>query len=305
MRVASLLPSATEILFALGLDDEVVGVSPECDYPAAAREKTILSRNLITPEMMSQGEIDARVVEHLRDGGSLYHIDNRLLENAAPDLIFTQGLCEVCAASIEDVKAAASKLPNTPKVISLDPTDLEGVLASIASVGKETGREGEATAFLESLRSRLLEVETATWDLDSVPTVGCLEWFDPLFNAGHWVPQMVGLAGGADLLAVPGKPSVRLEWRDVVTAAPEILVLMPCGFGVDRAIADAGSLTRLPGWKDLPAVRNGQVFAVDAASYFSRPGPRLVDGVEILAHAFHPDAFPKEWPKAAVMRLAV
>jgi len=305
MRIASLLPSATEILFALGLDDEVVGVSPECDYPAAARGKTILSRNLIAPEMMSQGEIDAKVVEHLRDGGSLYHVDDRLLEEAAPDVIFTQGLCEVCAASIEDVKSAASKLPKIPKVVSLDPTDLDGVLASIETVGRETGREAESRSFVESLRARLLAVETETWDLERVPTVGCLEWFEPLFNAGHWIPEMVEAAGGADVLAVPGKPSVRIEWRDVATAAPEVVVLMPCGFGVDRAVTDSKTLARLPGWRDLPAVRRGEVFAVDASSYFSRPGPRLVDGVEILAHVLHPDAFPREWPKTAVMRLAV
>ena len=305
MRIASLLPSATEILFALGLDDEIVGVSPECDYPDAARGKTILSKNLITPEMMSQGEIDGKVVEHLRDGGALYHVDDRLLEEAAPDVIFTQGLCEVCAASIEDVKTAAAKLPKAPKVVSLDPTDLDGVLASIETVGRETGRESESRAFVESLRARLLAVETGTWDLERVPTVGCLEWFEPLFNAGHWVPEMVEAAGGADVLAVPGKPSVRIEWRDVATAAPEVVVLMPCGFGVDRAVADSKALARLPGWRDLPAVRRDEVYAVDAASYFSRPGPRLVDGVEILAHVLHRDGFPGEWPKTALLRLAV
>ncbi len=305
MRIASLLPSATEILFALGLDDEIVGVSPECDYPAAARSKPVLSRNLITPEMMSQGEIDGKVVEHLRDGGSLYHVDDRLLLEAAPDVIFTQGLCEVCAASIEGVKTAAAKLPKLPKVVSLDPPDLEGVLRSIETVGRETGREAEARSFVESLRARLLAVESETWDLERVPTVGCLEWFEPLFNAGHWVPEMVEAAGGADVLAVPGKPSIRVEWRDVATAAPEVVVLMPCGFNVDRAVSDSKVLARLPGWRDLPAVRKDEVFAVDASSYFSRPGPRLVDGVEILAHILHPDAFPREWPKTAVLRLAV
>ncbi len=305
MRIASLLPSATEILFALGLDDEIVGVSPECDYPPAARGKVVLSRNLITPEMMSQGEIDGKVVEHLRDGGSLYHVDDRLLEEAAPDVIFTQGLCEVCAPSIEGVKAAAAKLSKAPKVVSLDPADLDGVLASIEAVGRETGREAEARSFVESLRARLLAVQSETWDLERVPTVGCLEWFEPLFNAGHWVPEMVEAAGGADVLAVPGKPSVRIEWRDVATAAPEVVVLMPCGFNVDRAVADSKVLARLPGWRDLPAVRKDEVYAVDASSYFSRPGPRLVDGVEILAHILHPEAFPREWPKVAVLRLAV
>ena len=305
MRIASLVPSATEILFALGLGDEIVGVSPECDYPAAAREKPALSRNAIHPDSLTQGEINGKVVQHLHDGGSLYHIDAALLEAAAPDVIFTQGLCEVCAASIGDVTSAASKLPHPPRVVSLDPTDLDGVFASIETIGRETGRERESNAIAESLRARLLAVETETWDLERVPTVGCLEWFDPLFNAGHWVPEMVEAAGGADVLAVPGKASARIEWRDVATAAPEVVVLMPCGFGVDRAVADSKVLSQLPGWRDLPAVRRDAVFAVDASSYFSRPGPRLIDGVEILAHVLHPDAFPREWPQAALVRLAV
>ncbi|TLZ59531.1 MAG: cobalamin-binding protein [Methanobacteriota archaeon] len=304
MRIASLVPSATETLFALGLGDEVVGVSPECDFPAGARDKPVLSQNAIRPDTMSQAAIDRTVVEHLRDGGSLYHVDARLLEEAAPDVIFTQGLCEVCAASIEDVTSVASKLKEAPKVVSLDPTDLGGVLASIESVGRSTGREAEARDLAGSLRARLLAVEVATSHLQEVPTVGCLEWFDPLFNAGHWVPEMVEIAGGAEVLAVSGKPSVRIEWRDVLTAAPQVLVLMPCGFSVDRAVADVPLLTRLPGWRVLPAVRKGNVYAVDASSYFSRPGPRLVDGVELLAHILHPDAFPGEWPKAAMRRLA-
>src|SRR3989304_5950363 len=172
MRIASLLPSATEILFALGLDDEVVGVSPECDYPSAARDKPVLSGNEIQPESMTQAEIDGKVVQHLHDGGSLYHIDAGLLEEAAPDVIFTQGLCEVCAASIEDVKSAASKLPHPPRVVSLDPTDLDGVRASISTIGREAGREMESRALVESLRARLLAVETETWDPNRVPTVG-------------------------------------------------------------------------------------------------------------------------------------
>src|SRR2546425_4505702 len=252
MRIASLLPSATEILFALGLDDEVVGVSPECDFPAAARERPVLSRNLIHPETMTQREIDGKVVQHLHDGGSLYHIDAGVLEAAAPDVIFTQGLCEVCAASIEDVKAVASKLSHPPKVVSLDPTDLHGVLASIETVGRETGRMAESASLVESLRARLLSIETETWDLERVPTVGCLEWFDPLFNAGHWVPEMVDAAGGADVLAVPGKPSVRLEWRGVATAAPGGGGPVPRGLRVGRGVAGSKMPSGPPGWRGPP-----------------------------------------------------
>src|SRR5256712_8587303 len=212
MRIASLLPSATEILFALGRAREVVGVTPEWDFPAAARERPVLSRNLIHPETMTQREIDGKVVQHLHDGGSLYHIDAGVLEAAAPDVIFTQGLCEVCAASIGDVTLVASKLPHPPRVVSLDPTDLDGVFASIETIGRETGRERESNAIAESLRARLLAVETETWGLERVPTVGCLEWVDPLFHAGHLVPEMVEAAGGADVLAVPGDVSARIQW---------------------------------------------------------------------------------------------
>lgn len=303
MKVVSLLPSGTEILFALGLDDEIVGVSQECDYPPAARTKPQVSTTVIDPTSMSAGAIDAVVMNHMKEGGSLYHLDAAKIESLAPDVIVTQSLCKVCAASIEDVNAVASRLPHTPKIVSLEPRDLKGVLAAIETVGAETGRGAEARDLVESLRARLLAVETATWDLERVPTVACLEWFDPLFNAGHWVPDMVELAGGGDVLSVPGKPSVRIEWRDIETAAPEVLVLMPCGFGVDRAVAESSLLTRLPGWPDLPAVRTGRVYAVDASSYFSRPGPRLVEGVEMLAHILHPDEFPGEWPKTALLRV--
>src|SRR3989454_5948876 len=264
MRIASLLPSATEILLALGLDDEVVGVSRKCDFPAAARERPVLSRNLIHPETMTQREIDGKVVQHLHDGGSLYHIDAELLEAAAPDVIFTQGLCEVCAASIEDVKAVASKLSHPPRVVSLDPTDLHGVLASIETVGRDTGRAAESASLVESLRARLLSIETETWDLERVPTVGCLEWFDPLFNAGHWVPEMVAAAGGADVLAVPGKPSVRLEWRDGAAAAPGGVGFIPSRLRLGRGVEDPEILSNLPGWRDLPAARADRVYAVDA-----------------------------------------
>src|SRR5437899_12074208 len=262
MRIASLVPSATEILFALGLVDEIVGVSPECDYPAAAREKPVLSRNAIHPDSLTQSEINGKVVQHLHDGGSLYHIDAGLLEAAAPDVIFTQGLCEVCAASIGDVTSVASRRPHPPRVVSLDPTDLDGVFASIETIGRETGRERESNAIAESLRARLLAVETEAWDRERVPTVGCLEWFDPLFNAGHWVPEMVEAAGGADVLAVPGKASARIAWRDVATAAPEFVVLMPCGFGVVRVVADSKMLSNLPGVADLPATRAERVAAL-------------------------------------------
>ena len=304
MRIVSLLPSATEILFALGLEDEIVGVSPECDYPPAARTKPVVSQNLIEPEAMGQGDIDAAVVAHLREGGALYHVNVEKLRAAAPDVIFTQNLCEVCAASVQDVTAVAAELPKRPEIVSLDPSDLDEVIRCIEKVGAETGREAESRALVDSLAARLDAVAERILGIAERPAVACIEWYDPLFNAGHWVPQMVELAGGEELLAQRGRPSRRIDWRDLVHAAPDVVLLMPCGFGIQRAVKDAHFMTRLPGWRDLPAVRRGHVFAVDGSSYFSRPGPRLVEGVELLAHLFHPERFPKEWPKDAVQRMA-
>jgi len=305
VRIVSLLPSATEILYAIGLGEEVVGVSPECDYPPAAKSKTVVSRNVIDPQTMSQGAIDAAVLAHLREGGGLYHVDVETLQTLLPDLMFTQNLCNVCAASMEDVKGAASRLSKRPDIVSLDPTDLDEVLHSIERVGQETGRESEAGALVDGLRTRLRAVTERTRDITDRPAVACIEWFDPLFNAGHWVPQMVEIAGGEELLADRGKPSRRIAWEDVVQAAPDVIVLMPCGFGVNRAMKDARLVTGLPGWQDLPAVQSGRVFAVDGSSFFSRPGPRLVEGVELLAHLLHPERFRRKWPKQAMQRVVV
>ena len=305
MRVVSLLPSATEIVFGLGAGDELVGRSPECDYPPEARDVPVVSRNLIDPAVLSSHEIDRAVASHLGDGGSLYHVDEAALQAARPDVILTQALCEVCAASLNDVKAVASKLDHRPEIVSLDPRNLHEVFEAIVRVGERLGRRSEAEAFAAGLSRRVEEVRRRTAPLDDRPRTFCVEWVDPIFNAGHWVPQMVEFAGGHDDLARTGEPSVALPWSDVVRYAPEVLVVMPCGFDADRAAKEAEILTALPGWRDLPAVRHDRVFAVDGSSYFSRPGPRLADGVEILASILHPKRFGHHWSKADVRPVAV
>lgn len=291
MRVASLLPSATELVHFAGAGDALVGVTHECDFPAGVERLPKLTSSQIGANL-SSAEIDA-AVRRLTDSASLYALDAALLERLSPDLVLTQGLCEVCAVSANVVEAALAALKNRPEVLSLDPDSLEAVLDDAVRVGDALGRGGETRAKVANLRGRLARVEEAVAGL-TPPRVGCLEWLDPPYSAGHWVPEMVRLAGGEELFAAPGEPSVRLTWRSVFEAAPEVLVLMPCGFDARRAAEEASALPQLPGWEELPAVRAGRVWAVDANSYFSRPAPRLVEGVEILARILHPETFVGE-----------
>lgn len=298
-RVTSLLPSATEMVHFAGARDSLVGVTHECDYPPGVEELPKLTRSKIggsndsqfapTPSLTS-AEIDA-AVSALSDEGSIYALDAALLERLAPDLVITQGLCEVCAVSMGVVEAAVSRMNGAPDVLSLDPTSLLDVLGDAVRIGEAVGRGEQTRAKVAVLEERLVRVQEKLAGLPR-PRVGCIEWIDPPFSAGHWVPEMVSLAGGEDLLAAPGDPSVRLGWEAVFNAAPEVLILMPCGFDVERTSREARSLSEIPGWKHLPAVRENRVWAVDANSYFSRPAPRLVDGVEILARILHPEAFP-------------
>src|SRR5215210_3272876 len=272
--------------------DALVGVTHECDYPIGVERLPKLTSSEIEGRTMTSAEIDAAVERRMTDTGSLYALDAGLLEELAPDLILTQGLCEVCAVSTDLVKRAAAGLKNEPEILTLNPTSLRDVLDDVARVGEALGRGGETREKISTLEERLAGVERAVAGLPR-PRVGCIEWLDPPFSAGHWVPEMIGIAGGEELFARPGEPSARLAWEEVFEAAPEALVLMPCGFDADRAVEEARRmLPGLPGWDDLPAVREGRVWAVDANSYFSRPGPRLVEGVETLARLLHPEAFP-------------
>ncbi|MGH9777421.1 MAG: cobalamin-binding protein [Candidatus Acidiferrales bacterium] len=288
MRICSFLPSATETLYALGLGDSVVGVTYECDFPAEVKSKPVVVHTKL-PHTSSPGEIDRLVNEFIARGESLYRVDAELLQQIEPDLIVTQDLCHVCAASPDDLSSALRMLPRPPRVVSLNPSTLAEVLDDILRLGEATGRLKQARELVSALRRRIDAVKKAVAGRPR-PRVICLEWLDPPFAAGHWVPEMVECAGGIDALGQAGKPSFRVDWKQVTQSQADIAVLMPCGYDLKQTLAE---FTRLPlpePWPDLPAVRRGQVFAVDATSYCSRHGPRVVTGIEILAHLIHPDA---------------
>ena len=303
MRVVSLLPSATEMVHFAGAADTLVGVTHECDYPPGVENLPHLTSSLIDGKNMSSAEIDAAVNRNLTDDDSIYALDVELLEELAPDLIVTQGLCEVCSVSLNLVEQVAAGLTYRPEVFSTDPTSLREVLEDTIAVGELVGKGEEARRKVAGLEERLSEVEEATSGLDR-PRVGCLEWLDPPFSAGHWVPEMVRLAGGEELFAGPGERSVRLSWETIFDADPDVIVMMPCGFDADRALYEARQLPALDGWEGLSAVRNNRVWAVDANSHFSRPAPRLVEGVEILARLLHPEVFPGDPEAAGAVRFS-
>jgi iron complex transport system substrate-binding protein len=301
MRICSLLPGATEIAYALGLGDQIVGVTHECDYPAEAQYKPILVKGAIDAKRMTSAEIDSKVGELLAAGKGLYRIDDQAFGAAAPDVILTQGLCDVCALDYNEVVKAAARLPRPPTIVSLNPHSLRELLEDISRVGAATGRDQAAANLVGALSQRIDTV--ARREPDRRPRVVCLEWFEPLYSAGHWAPEMVALAGGVDMLGRQGEPSARLEWSQVVDARPDVLLLMPCGFDTRRTVKEATPLRALPGWNDLPAVKSGSVFALNGNAYFSRPGPRLVSGLEILARVIHPSGATWSLPPADAARL--
>jgi iron complex transport system substrate-binding protein len=287
VRIVSLVPNATEILFALGAGDEVVGVSHECDFPAAARTRPILTASALAPAA-GAAAVDRAVSAQLASGRSLYALDAARLAELAPDLVFTQELCPVCAVSSEQVDAAVAPLAACPEVVSLDPRRLEDVLADILHVGERLGRASEAARLVDALRARLEAGERRVRGRPR-PAFAALEWLDPPYAGGHWVPQMIAVAGGRDAFATaPGAPSRRLTWSEVAAADPDWIVAMPCGFDTEGAAAELDRIAGRTEWRGLRAVRAGRVAAVDANGCFSRPGPRLVDGIERLAALLHP-----------------
>jgi iron complex transport system substrate-binding protein len=280
MRICSLLPSATEILYALGVGDSVSGVTFECDYPPEARDKPIVLNTFIHGDLTPQ-QIDQAVRNQVAAGGSLYFVDLPSLQQTPPDVIVTQDLCHVCAISESDVAKAISELPSRPQVISLTPHTLEQVLENIETVGEGVGRQAEAGNLVAGLRQRIEQVRARAVQGKS-PRVLCLEWLSPLFQGGHWIPEMVSIAGGDAVLAAAGERSTVISWEQVFAADPEVVVVMPCGFHLKETIEQYRNVSFPDGWKNVSAVRNGQVYAVDGTAYFSRPGPRLVTGLEIL-----------------------
>jgi iron complex transport system substrate-binding protein len=302
-RIVSFLPSATEMVYALGLGDQLAGVTHECDYPPEAKAKPIVVRSVLPVETMSQREIDTAVAARLRDGLSLYQVDEALVRDIAPDLILTQDLCQVCAPSGNEVTQLLKSLSSKPQLLWLTPKSLDQIFENVRALGIATDRASQAEALIAAGRARLEKIGTATRALSGRPRVFCMEWVDPIYCCGHWVPEMVRIAGGKDELGRQGTDSVRIAWDDVLRWAPEVLIVMPCGLHMEKAAEQAQRLFAYPGWSDLPAVRNGRVYAVDANSYFARPGPRVVEGTELLAHLLHPDLFEWNGPRSAFRKL--
>ncbi len=296
MKILSLLPSATEIVYALGLEDQLVGVTCECDFPPQAAAKPVMSRTVLPlDDATPPAEIDRLVAEQVDQGAPLYAIDAEAVGRAQPDLILAQDLCRVCAVPSGQVEDALATIGCRADVVSLDPSRLDDILDGIGEVGRRAGRAAEAGELVDGLRARVARVEAATRGLPRPGTL-TLEWLDPPFVGGHWVPDMVERAGGRALVADVGQPSHRLDWDEVDAARPEVVVFIPCGYGLDQALAQGRELLSRAEVAASPAGRTGRVLAADASSYFSRPGPRVVSGLEALAWALHPEALPPPPP---------
>jgi iron complex transport system substrate-binding protein len=285
MRIVSLVPSATEMLFALGVGDEVTAVTHECDHPPSALELPKVTRDVIGPGL-PPAEIDRAVRELTEQGRAIYELDEQALQRLQPDLIVTQALCAVCAVSYEDVRAIAGRLESQPRVLSLDPHTLGEVLGDVRTLAQATDAKDAGVELVQDAASRIDRVRLAVRAAEPVP-VAALEWLDPVFVAGHWTPQLVEYAGGIDVLGMPGEHSEQRTWDDVRAAQPEVVVVMPCGYDADRALEEAEAYA-----DELASLGARRIVAVDAAAHFSRPGPRLIEGLELLGHILHPDRLP-------------
>jgi len=304
-RIVSFLPSATEMACALGLSDQLVGITHECDYPPSVKEKPVVVSSAISMATMTQTEIDSIVSERMRNGQSLYQVDEKLLQELAPDLILTQDLCQVCAPSGNEVTQALKALPRKPEILWLTPKTLTEIADNLREIGKATGSLEKAEELIARGRVILDRVAERARAASTRPRVFCMEWLDPVYCSGHWVPEMVSIAGGVDHLGHEGSDSVRVAWEDVLAWKPEVLVIMPCGFNLHQVLELTPKLSARSGWQELPAAQQGRVYAVDASSYFARPGPRVVEGTQLLAHMIHPDIFPWTGPADAYSRLAL
>jgi iron complex transport system substrate-binding protein len=302
VKIVSLLPSATEIVYALGLGDDLMAVTDECDYPEEATKKPVVSRSALPGgRPLSAREIDDAVRERMGQQQPLYLLDRALIQRIQPDVILAQDLCRVCAVPSGQVEDALQDLGVDAKVLSLDPNTLDDVIESIVVAGRMLEREDRARELADSLRARVDAVRRTSLRLPSIRVLA-VEWSDPPFAGGHWVPDMIEVAGGTNLVTAKGEPSRRMTWREAADATPEVVVFMPCGYYLEEAEEEAHRLYDSPDFAATPAAREGAVYAVDASAYFSRPGPRIVDGLEIMAWAIHPDAFP-EPPDDAIVRV--
>jgi len=287
MRIVSFLPSATETLYELGAGSQIVGVTHECKFPPQARKKPQIIRSSFDPDEMTARDIDNKVVELMRSGKDIYMVDEDALKSVNPNLIVAQGLCEVCSPFSKEINKAVNILGNQPDVLILDPHDLDDILVSIMHVAERIGRVGEGRKLVTSLQNRIDSVRSMK--IKFRPNVLCIEWIEPLFTAGHWVPQMVEYAGGINGLSAAGEPSRRMDLEEAVQMDPDVIVLMPCGFDIERTLKELPGLVSNGKWKSLQAVQNGNVYAVNANAYFSKPGPRTIIGLEIMAKILHPE----------------
>jgi iron complex transport system substrate-binding protein len=288
-RIVSFLPAATEMVYALGLDDRLVGVSHECDFPLVAKHKPAVVRPALELASLGPRDIDNAVVQQLHSGASMYAVDETLLRDLAPELILTQDLCQVCAPSGNEITRLLTSLDTRPDVLYFTPKTLADVWSDLRALADRTGTRDRAERIIADGEQRIAAVAERVSRATDRPRVFFAEWVDPIYCAGHWIPEMIELAGGIDPLARPGGESVRVDWSDVVASAPDVVIVAPCGFSAEAAAEQIPLLAQRPGWDDLPAVRNGRVYPVDANAFFARPGPRLVDGIELLARLLHPN----------------
>ena len=296
MRIVSFLPSATEILYELGVDSQIVGVTHECNYPLDAKTKNRVINSAFDASTMSSKEIDDKIVELFRNGNDIYIINDDILKESRPDIIVAQGICEVCSPFAKVIKRAISILEYNPKVIILDPSDISDILDNIIEIAKNVGKIKEGQNLVRLLKDKIIRIKKITElkNKEKLPKIICLEWIDPFFTAGHWVPEMVEIAGGINGLSKSKEQSRRTSLEEIKKIDPDKLILMPCGFNIDRTINEYksnNSINKNQEWYNLRAIKNNELYVVDAGSYFSKPGPRTITGIEILAKIISPNEF--------------
>ena len=289
-RIVTFLPSATELIYNLGADDKLFGVTHECNYPLDAKTKPRVISSVFDPALMSSKQIDDKICQLMTDGKEIYNLNEENLLNAKPDLIISQNICEVCSAHTEHVNMAMNMLEKKPEVYTMDPHNVDEILMSIKDISKMIGKEKEGNELINSLLKRLQFVKSKMYE--ERPKVVAIEWVDPFFTSGHWIPEMIETAGGENLISVERMPSRKMKFKEIKSANPDIIVIMPCGFDVKRTISEYNNvLAENPDWNELKAVKENNVYAVDANSYFSKPSLRTITGIEILAQIIHPDIF--------------
>ena len=303
-RIVTFLPSATELIYSLGADDKLFGVTHECNYPSDAKPKPRVINSVFDPASMSSKQIDDKICQLMTDGKAIYNLNKENLLNAKPDLIISQNICEVCSAHTEHVKLAVEMLEKKPEVYTMDPHDISEILVSIKEISAIIGKEKEGNEIVDSLTKRLEFVKSQMFE--KRPKVVAIEWVDPFFTSGHWIPEMIQIAGGENLISSEKMPSRKMKLEEIKEANPDIIVMMPCGFDVKRTVSEYNNvLAKNPDWNELKAVKENSVYAVDANSYFSKPSLRTITGIEILAKITHPDIFDDfQLPKDSFMNIS-